>query len=313
MKAKIVKAKKGTVTTIQLRTTDTSIPNAIRSTLQTEIPVYAIDADNIEYGECDILFPIERITHEIGLIPIKQTLSPDVTFSLHAEFDKSKVPSNDTSFEPRNIITSNDIKSSNGLDYFHPDMSIIELRKYVGKLHIDKMTLIRKPQLYHARHQACKTFYQIVDDKEGQVTTELTLKPVSRKYPEYSMDTYTAFKESIQILIDKCKTVRSNIENDVYITSESVISGEDKTELKLVKYKIDDESRQFGYLLQCQIFNTPGYSGDKYLVGFHHIHPLTRAFILAFQWDNSYHKGTPKKFLIKTLTALIKTLVDLRA
>lgn len=313
MKAEIINSKKDIITTVQIKSTDTSIPNIIRCILQSEIPVYAIDTNTIEYGECDTIQPIEMITSTIGLIPVKQNLSPDVAFNLHAEFDENKVPPNDTSFEPRNMIMSDDIKSNNGLQYFHPNMPIIELRKYVGKININKMTLIKKPQLYNSRHQACKTYYEIIEQKNNYFTIKLTLKPISNKYPEYSMSTYTAYNQSIDILINKLKNLRSGIENNLYITSETEIHSDSSYKaLKLIKIKIDDESRQFAYLLQCQIFNMPEYSGKDYLVGFNFNHPLTRTFILSFQWDENFHKGTYKTFLLKAFTSLIKTINNLK-
>lgn len=309
MKATIIKVNKGSTTSIVIRASNTAIPNMLRTILQTEIPVYAVDVENIEYGECDTIFPNERISHIIGLIPVKQNLSSDVSFSLHAKFNKDDVVSSDTCFEPRNIITSNDIKSSNGLKYFHPDVPIIELRKDAGQVNIDKMTLVKQPQLYHARHQACKTIYRILEQKsEKSVLCELVLKPISRQMPEYSMDTYSAFKQSLDILIEKCKLVRSNIENDIYVMSESSIDN-----LKIIKLKIDDQPRQFGYLLQSQVFDMPGYGGNDYLVGFHNSHPLQRQFIFTMQWDTKKHKGSPKAFLIKSLTSLIKIISGMQS
>jgi hypothetical protein len=176
MKAKILKLKKGTETIVHIKSNNTAIPNMIRTIIKTEIECYAVDVENIEYGECDVIFPIERISNVIGLIPVKQNLSKDVTFSLHAEFDKNKVSTNDTCFEPRNMITSDDIKSSNDLKYFHPGMPIVELRKNAGKLNIDKITLIKKNQLYNARHQTCKIYYEIIQENDSGVTVQLTLK-----------------------------------------------------------------------------------------------------------------------------------------
>lgn len=307
MKAKIIKIDKGPTTTVKMRTSNTSIPNIIRVILQTEIPVYAVDVENIKFGDCDTIFPNERISHIIGLTPVKQNLSSDVSFNLHEKFNKETLVSSDTCFEPRNIITSDNIKSSNGLKYFHPGVPIIELRKDAGQINIEKMNLIKKTQLYHVRHQACKTTYRIIEEKKDSVICELKIKPVSRQKPAYSIDTYTALKQAFKILIEKCKLVRSNIENNIYVMSESSIDN-----LKIIKLKVDDQPRQLGYLLQSQIFDMPGYGGDDYLVGFHNSHPLQRQFIFTMQWDTKKHKGTAKAFLVKSLTNLIKTLSNMK-
>ena len=74
MKAKIIKIDKGPITIVRMRTSNTSIPNMLRVILQSEIPVYAVDVENIKFGECDTIFPNERIAHIIGLTPVKQNL-----------------------------------------------------------------------------------------------------------------------------------------------------------------------------------------------------------------------------------------------
>lgn len=306
MKAKIIKIDRNVITTVQIQSTSTAIPNMLRTIIQSEIPVYAVDVDNIEFGECDTIFPNERIAKIIGLTPVKQNLSNDVSFSLNAKFDKNKVEKDNTCFLERNIITTNDIKSSNGLNYFHPNVPIIELRKDSGILNINKMQLIQKPQLYDARHQACKVNYSIIKETDNSVLTELKLKPVSRQFPEYSMNTSLIFDKAIQIFVEKCKIVRSNIENDIYVMTESNIDN-----LKIIKIEIEDQPRQFGYVLQSQIFEMSEYLGNEYLVGFHNLHPLKREFIFTMQWNTKVHKGTPKKLLIKALTQLISLIEKL--
>jgi DNA-directed RNA polymerase subunit L len=287
--------------TVEFSTQDTSIPSAIRRILVGYIPTYSIDINSINISENNTIFHNERICHILTLIPInnekKNTDYDKLNFSLIGIFDKNKIHKDDTSFNERVIIYSDDIKSSDGESYFLPGVPIIEIRKG-EKIIISEMKLKKDISNNHCQFQSCIVKYNILSNTTNNVKTKLEITPVGinifKENDIYPFSPKKVFNLSLNILIEKCKNLKNNI-NNLEINMVPI------RDTYIVNINIPDEEHTIGYLLQSTISNMDEFK-NKEFVGYRNPHPLKKYIIIKMITKE------PKKIIEKALSNIINIL-----
>lgn len=259
----------GKILEFQIAYTDTSIANTIRRILTSAIPTYSVDIDSIKIKYNNTIFHNEKISHLLTLIPIKNYNNElsynDVVFSLDEKYSEGNV----NSIGEKLLVMSNNIKSSDGKQYFIEDVPIVELRSQ-QKIKIDEFKLKLGILKTHSQFQSCLVRYEVlnIDDtlnENGDVNIKLTIEPcaISSNGEEYPYSANDVLIIGLNLIITKLRELEQKLDN---------IQIDINSDLGLSKIILDDEDHTMGNLLTSIICEK---NKDKYCA-YKVLHPLKR-------------------------------------
>lgn len=224
-----------------------ALANGLRRVMTNEIDMkhMSIDFKEIKTND-EYLFP-DLIKDRIEMVPLLQTISNDVTFSLNVENYNTDVVKN---------IYSKDIISSDGKIYFNSTYKICSIRS--GKqINIKNIKVEEHNGYYHdGKFSATTVGYEVIsnfseptleritDDFKLVVNTNGNIEPrkVIEKACDYMITKMNKFKTNVINLNENIEDI--NIDNNVKLIFEE----------NVVRYFIDRETYTLGELLRTYIY-----------------------------------------------------------
>lgn len=265
----VKKSVKDDSLTLHFKGINASIVNAIRRTVIIDIPAWSINQFEVEENTSPLID--EYITRRISLVPMNNELfkngTPPPVFTLDVKATKEGILN----------VYSHDIKPKG--DYFRPNIIIAKLKgkdpdRYES-LKI-RMSAERNTHRYHAS-------FSSVTAVEYDLTNDNECKMVINGNKTYKVE--TLFKMTLDILIDKLKSVESKM--------EMIDLPENMTRIK-----IENEDDTLGQLLQTYIMDN--YKEVSFISA-NKPHPLEEHIVVEIKTTLNV-----KKVISETLQKLIK-------
>lgn len=270
-----------------INSSSTSIANTIRRCLY-NIPIFAIDTNELNIDINDSIFHNEKIKHRLELIPIRQSKNlTGAVFEISNSF--SDLPSLGISgYDKKTIVMSDNIKGKEN-KYFLKGMPITELRPG-QKFKVSNIKLHRDSQINHARHQACIVSYDILE--KGKIWLKIT-PCASVGDVCYPLEPFVCFEKSVEIILDMLDDFEKNLDNYKY----------EKIGEELVNVIIENQTHTLGHLLQSQILQLPEFKTR--FCAYNVPHPLKKILIIKLTHSK------PKIVIREAIKQLKKIYTDI--
>ncbi len=312
----------------ELSNVNTSMANAIRRLVLSEVEVYGIDEKNIQITENTCPLHNEYVSHRISLIPIRQNIKVDFN---DLEFYIAKRHTKDIPIENEQLIILEvttehvqvfDKKSESWLD---PN-TIFDGVYLITKLNLKqkilgKFTVSSGVAKDHSRWQCVNTiayrYKTKADLKSGQEYDKITLDEEHNNWlrrgdseeplafifylePNGKMSGSLIINRALEILKEKCETFVEYINKNRHEIAWH--------KSNMIEMEYEGEMHTLGNLI-----STIGLEllGEQDFIGYRIVHPMLNKFILRMKLDNVNDRERHIDSLVGLTTSIIGKIDEL--